>query len=601
MELKKFGDHMDIPEWQMDDAYGDIGSSRYEESVSEINSCIKKFREKSSYEKEKILNYLAVYERAVIHLSSIKAFLKCVGAKDFEDVRIASESRRLIALGSELESVSHLLFESIEQIDFGDPLWDQEPLRHWAFEIKERQKNWTHKLSPQLRKEFEIKRAQYFEPLGDRYKDLQKKVSFTARDSNGNKVTIRQAKMVAILKGDPDPTLRRTTGEELVNFYKNRQDIYADLLNKIQGFRLSFFRKVGADPLEVSLHQNRMSKKALNAMLKAIRLNIGVVRESISLRSPWFHDNEMQFWDLMAPAPVKVDNEMTIPYSQGIAMVCEALGKVNQQIPDFIQLMLDHRWLDAKPSDNKVGGAFYTRFNEFRIPRVFTTYRGTVSSVIQQSHELGHAFHYWVMRDLPVIETEFPMTLTETASTFNEAVLRRYLFEISNPNDRFPMLWQELRSWGNFLLNTTARMDFELQYLRERDKGDVSAERCCDIMKLSWQKWYGCTATPDQYLWAYKLHFYKTDQFIYNYPYTVGFLLSQALLCKWDVNKDGFFDFYIKMLRDTGRMTLDQIVKQHFGGDAGDVQFWSDAMAPLKGYLEQFRKYSVTGTPVSLN
>lgn len=66
--------------------------------------------------------------------------MKCVGAKDFEDVRIASESRRLIALGSELESVSHLLFESIEQIDFGDPLWDQEPLRHWAFEIKERQK-----------------------------------------------------------------------------------------------------------------------------------------------------------------------------------------------------------------------------------------------------------------------------------------------------------------------------------------------------------------------------------------------------------------------------------------------------------------------------
>lgn len=53
MELKKFGDHMDIPEWQMDDAYGDIGSSRYEESVSEINSCIKKFREKSSYEKRK--------------------------------------------------------------------------------------------------------------------------------------------------------------------------------------------------------------------------------------------------------------------------------------------------------------------------------------------------------------------------------------------------------------------------------------------------------------------------------------------------------------------------------------------------------------------
>ena len=39
---------------------------------------------------------------------------------------------------------------------------------------------------------------------------------------------------------------------------------------------------------------------------------------------------------------------------------------------------------------------------------------GSFSSVIMQAHELGHAFHDWATRDLPTVQTEFPMTLTES-------------------------------------------------------------------------------------------------------------------------------------------------------------------------------------------
>lgn len=129
----------------------------------------------------------------------------------------------------------------------------------------------------------------------------------------------------------------------------------------------------------------------------------------------------------------------------------KALGAVDPEMSDFIELMLRSRWVDAAPSDKKIGGAFYSRFNEFRIPRVFSSYMGTITTVLQQGHELGHAFHYWIMRDLPVVQTEFPMTLTETASTFNEALVRRYLLEhAASDADRFSMLWQELRSAANF-------------------------------------------------------------------------------------------------------------------------------------------------------
>ncbi len=185
-----------------------------------------------------------------------------------------------------------------------------------------------------------------------------------------------------------------------------------------------------------------------------------------------------------------------------------------------------------------------------------------------------------------MIETEFPMTLTETASTFNEAVIRRALLEEAEGAERFKMLWQDVRSAGNFLVNTMVRMDFELAFLEERRRGVVPAGRCCELMREVWTRWYGDDVTPDVWLWAHKLHYYKTDQFIYNYPYAVGYLMSLALMREWEERGDDFYGFYVAMLRDTGRMTVDEIIRRHFGADAADPGFWEGAMQSARRSTE---------------
>ncbi len=309
----------------------------------------------------------------------------------------------------------------------------------------------------------------------------------------------------------------------------------------------------------------------------------------MTLRAPYFGGGKLEVFDLMAPAPQKEAVPQVIPYPEGIATVKAALAAVDPSMSAFIDLMLEKHWIDAKPSDKKIGGAFYSRFNEFKMPRVFTSYMGTITTVLQQGHELGHAFHYWLMRDLPVVQTEFPMTLTETASTFNEAVIRRYLLERADEKEAFGMLWQELRSAANFLMNTMVRMDFELAFIEERKKGVVSAKRAVDLMREAWHEWYeDSTVGADDYLWAYKLHYYKTDQLIYNYPYTVGYLLSQGLLTELDRRGKDFMPFYRAMLRDTGRMTVDEIVERHFGSNASDPAFWEGCMKGALGAIRCF-------------
>ena len=46
-----------------------------------------------------------------------------------------------------------------------------------------------------------------------------------------------------------------------------------------------------------------------------------------------------------------------------------------------------------------------------------------VSAYAALAHELGHAYHSWVMRDMRTMAKGYPMTLAETASTFAETGL----------------------------------------------------------------------------------------------------------------------------------------------------------------------------------
>ena len=585
---------LQAPEWQMQDAYGDIGSERWRVSAARVAELTVALEGAARPKKEELLSEHGLYEEALMRLSSLRAFVKCLGAKDSTDARIDPENAAIARAEARLDAASAGLFQAIDALDRGDPLWQRVPLAHWRFEMDQRALHWKRRLPANLCEEEAQREAAEFKPLGAEFKRLQKEVAIEARRSDGTPVTVRAARMVAILKGDPDPVLRETTGRGIEQHYKVRGDAYAKLLAALHGFRLEYFGRAGVSALEVSLHQNRLSQEGLEAMFSAIRARLDDVRACVTLRAPWLGRKVLPFWDLMAPAPQVAPHAVPPPisYSDGFETVCGALRAVSPEIEAFFRMMREKRWIDAKPSNRKIGGAFYSRFEEFRMPRIFSTYQGSLASVIQQSHEMGHAFHYWIMRDLPAVQTEFPMTLTEMASTFDEAVVRDYLYRRSDRAGQFAMLWQDLKSWANFMMNVPVRYSFELEFLRERISGKVSAERCRELMTRAWHQWYGESALPDVSLWAYKLHYYKTDQLIYNYPYTVGFLLSQILLQKWrDMGAD-FYPFYVRMLRDTGRMTVDQLVLAHFGADCSDPQFWQTAMKGLAGSLEAFRQYA---------
>ena len=124
-------------------------------------------------------------------------------------------------------------------------------------------------------------------------------------------------------------------------------------------------------------------------MLKAIESRVDQIRESVSLRAEILGSRKLACCDLMAPAPGSLTAVAETFLSRRIRLVKEALSTVGEEYPKFIDMMLEKNWIEARLLPCKAGGAFYSRFNELHQTRVFSSYVGTIASVLQQAHELG--------------------------------------------------------------------------------------------------------------------------------------------------------------------------------------------------------------------
>src|SRR5699024_1837418 len=68
-------------------------------------------------------------------------------------------------------------------------------------------------------------------------------------------------------------------------------------------------------------------------------------------------------------------------------------------------------------------GGYCTHLPEDEESRIFMTFTGSPSDVDTLAHELGHAFHSHVLKDIPRINRGYAMNVAETASTFAEQIV----------------------------------------------------------------------------------------------------------------------------------------------------------------------------------
>jgi oligoendopeptidase F len=413
-------------------------------------------------------------------------------------------------------------------------------------------------------------------------------------DVNGESMGLAKA---FNLQSSADRATREAAWRSTQTAWEEQSSTVANILNAINGWRLEETKQRGKTRtlhyLDKSCHQSRIDRETLNALMDSTYNRRSIGQRALKAMGKVLNIETMQPWDLFAPPPA-AGNDTEISFEAAIDLIANAFNQLTPEMGDFAIMMAKKGWIDAKPTPNRATGAYCTGFAEPREPRIFMTYEGSMNNVLTLAHELGHAWHNWVMRDLPRYKTFYSMTLAETASIFAETLVRDALMaKAATKEQKLSIAWEDGAAAAVFLLNIPARYTFEQKLVEQRKQSFVIPTTLKTMMRDSWAHWYeDSLVSYDEMFWATKLHFSIASLSFYNYPYLFGYLFSLGIYAQKARYGEAFNDLYTKLLRDTGSMTAEELVQAHLQQDIRHPEFWQASLDIVDRGVTRLESYA---------
>jgi oligoendopeptidase F len=430
---------------------------------------------------------------------------------------------------------------------------------------------------------------------GSLYSNISASFRCTIKTKDGEE-TVGITEAIAKLKV-ADRELREAAWNAIQEAWKSREDTCATILNSISGWRTEIYQKRSTKRpvhfLDQPLYDNRIERETLEAMMAAVEERKVDSQEIVTLQAKALGGDSLAPWDMSAPAPmIEVGEEKSFSFDEAIQIVADAYAQGHPEMGDFVKMAHEKRWIDGRVLSKKKPGAYCTTFAKSRTPRVFLSYSGSMGDIRTLAHELGHAYHAWVVRDLSLSLTHYPMTLAETASVYGETLVRDGLAQTTQDrNLLFKTEWEDMRVASLFLLNIPARFEIERELYENRGERAFSPEEFKELTGKSFERYYGTTLKPQpQMAWASTLHYYLTYLSFYNFPYIFGYLFSLGIYALRKKNGPEFHQTYVNLLRDTGRMTAEDCAQKHLGYDIRKVEFWRESLNIVFSQKEEFKR-----------
>jgi len=534
-------------------------------------------------------------EEVQSRLAHLSAYLDCLTAAHAGDEAYARERATIARLWAEFEKCDVALLGAFKPV---------EPALFEAFIARAKLKPVAHALGRvRQRAAFSMSSAEEIlaadlgvdglDAWGRLYDGITGKLSFEFVDKSGQ-TERRPIAQWRSLMSDPNRAIGQAAFAGGNRAWAGIADVCAAALNAIAGTRLTLNRHRGiADFLDRALFQAGIRRDTLEAMYTAIHGRIDTARAILRAKAGFMDRTGIWFFEREAPLPL-ADTGL-YSWSQAAAKVAASFARGYPDLGAYFRSMLDARWIEAEARPGKRPGAFCTDSPLTGEQRIFMTFGGTLGNITTLAHEVGHAWHSHLLRDLRPLARHYPMTLAETASIFAESLLAEGIHRDPQipPKQKLLMLDEALSGAAVLLLDITTRFEFEKAFYAERGQGEVSVSRLKALMCDTQRRIYGDSLLADgvdPYFWASKLHFYITETSFYNFPYTFGFLLARALTALFRSEGRDFLPRYENFLKATGSDTVENVCRATLGLELGAPAFWEAAIDSLEAPLTRYRR-----------
>lgn len=518
----------------------------------------------------------------------MSAFTACLEAQDVQDRQARILNAKVLQLAARVENLLTLL--EAQMVAVKDSQWQEllklDKLQPIAFWLDNRRKQAREKLSPEQETLATNLGIDGYHAWGYLYDTIVGQIEIPLTE--GDKQQLISVGQAANMLDDANREVRKAVFAKYEAAWEQNSQLCAGALNHLAGFRNQLYQERGWDnPLHEALAMNRMTQQTLDTMWQVVSQSKEKVTEYLKRKAELLGLERLAWYDL--EAPLNQDAPKT-PYLEAASFIVDRFAKFSPDLGELAKRALENGWIESEDRPKKQPGGFCTSFPLTKETRIFMTYSGTPGGVSTIAHELGHAYHAEVLKDLPALARDYPMNLAETASTLGELIVSdAAIKQATSKQERIGLLEGKIQNVVAFFMNIHARFLFETRFYEQRKQGLVSVDTLNQLMLDAQQEAYGNTLDEyHPYFWASKLHFYLTFVPFYNFPYTFGYLFSNGVYAKALSEGPGFADRYRELLEDTGRMTVEQLAKKHLQADLTKPEFWQAAVGLVLADIDEF-------------
>lgn len=408
--------------------------------------------------------------------------------------------------------------------------------------------------------------------------------------ADGHTVEVGQASLGGLLSG-PDRELRRTAWENYSDGYLAHKNTLAatfttqvkqDIFNtRARGYESSLHASLAANSIPVEVFHN---------LLAVFRKNLPTWHRYWRLRKKILGVDDLHVYDLRAPLSAA---KPVVPFKKAVDWICEGMAPLGEETVDIIRRgCLEQRWVDRPRNKGKRNGAFSSGTHG-TYSFIMMSYNNDIFSLSTLAHELGHSIHsYYSRREQPFIYGRYSLFEAETASNFNQSMVRDYLLRTQTDHGFQTAILEEAMSNFHryfFIMPLLASFEYEAHNRIERG-APLSADILIGIMADLFKEGYGGEVVFDRdrmgITWAQFGHMYLN---FYVYQYTTGISGAHALTQPILSGDKAAVDRYLSFLKAGGsRYPIDNL--RQTGVDLATPEPVERAFAYLTGLVDRLER-----------
>ncbi len=209
-----------------------------------------------------------------------------------------------------------------------------------------------------------------------------------------------------------DRNIRKRAYDAKMKFYADNEEHFDKIYDELVKIRTQMAKELGyKNYTELGyLRMNRFDydkKMVENFRRQILQDLVPLVSQLFQRQAKRIGLDKLAYYDF----PYQFASGNPKPQKDADGLIEAAVNMYHQMHPktgEFIDVMKNQELWDLLSKDGKEMGGYCTSFSDYKVPFIFANFNGTSHDVDVLTHEAGHAFQYYMSRNIEVEDLQWP-------------------------------------------------------------------------------------------------------------------------------------------------------------------------------------------------